>query len=151
MISYSRAKAKKEIREAIFARLRGQLSGGGRLTGLKGIYDGERIRLAPEFPCVFLIREDEQVSQQRIHQSFEYELSLLAIVANDDPDEGLDEAEHWAAEASFIACESPRDLGLQFVNDAKLLRSVPVSGPHTEGRRVGSIDVIQITYTIVQE
>ncbi len=151
MITKKRSEAKKEIREAILKRLRDQLKGGGRLTGLKGVYDGERIRLAPEFPCVFLIREDELVSQQRIHQSFEYELSLLAIVANDDPDVGLDQAEHWAAEASFIATASPRNLGLQFVNDAKLMRSIPVSGPHTEGRRVGSVDVIQITYTIVQE
>ena len=151
MITKNRAEAKKEIREAILARLRAELTGGGRLTGLKGIYDGERVRLSPEFPCVFLVREDELVSQQRIHQSFEYELSLLALVAADEPDEGLDEAERWAAEASFIATKDPRDLGLAFVNDAKLMRSIPVSGPHTEGRRVGSVDVIQVTYTIVQE
>ncbi len=151
MITKKRSEAKKEIREAILKRLRGELKGGGRLTGLKGVYDGERVRLAPEFPCVFLIREDELVSQQRIHQTFEYELSLLAIAVDDDPDVGLDKAEHWAAEASFIATRHPRDLGLQYVNDAKLMRSIPVSGPHTEGRRVGSVDVIQITYTIVQE
>ncbi len=151
MITMRRSLAKKQIREAILKRLRAELTGGGRLTGLKGIYDGERVRLAPEFPCVFLVREDELVSQQRIHQTFEYELSLLAIVAADEPDEGLDEAEHWAAEASFIATKEPRSLGLKFVNDAKLMRSIPVSGPHTEGRRVGSVDVIQVTYTIVQE
>ncbi|KKL51595.1 hypothetical protein LCGC14_2293880 [marine sediment metagenome] len=151
MITKKRSEAKKEIREEILRRLKAELKGGGRLTGLKGVYDGERIRLAPEFPCIFLIREDELVSQQRIHQTFEYELSLLAIAVDDEPDVGLDKAEHWAAEASFIATQAPRDLGLAFVNDAKLMRSIPVSGPHTEGRRVGSVDVIMVTYTIVQE
>ncbi len=151
MITKKRSEAKKEIREAILKRLRDELKGGGRLTGLKGVYDGERVRLAPEFPCVFLIREDELVVQQRIHESFDYELSLLAIDVDDDPDVGLDKAEAWAAEASFIATRAPRSLGLQFVNDVKLMRSIPVSGPHTEGRRVGSIDVIMVTYTIIQE
>ncbi len=151
MITMRRSVAKKQIRTAIIDRLKGELTGGGRLTGLKGVYDGERVRLAPEFPCVFLIREDELVVQQQIHQTFDYELSLLAIVADDDPDVGLDLAEHWAAEASFIATQEPRNLGLKFVNDAKLMRSIPVSGPHTEGRRVGSVDVIMVTYTIVQE
>ncbi len=151
MITKKRSEAKKEIREAILKRLRDALKGGGRLTGLKGVYDGERVRLAPEFPCLFVVREDELVVQQQIHQTFDYDLSLLAIAVDDDPEVGLDKAEHWAAEASFIATQAPRDLGLPFVNDAKLMRSIPVSGPHTEGRRVGSVDVIQITYTIVQE
>ena len=151
MITKRRSEAKKEIRAAIIERLRDELTGGGRLTGLKGVYDGERVRLTPEFPCVFLVREDELVVQQRIHESFDYELSLLAIAVADEPEEGLDEAEAWAAEASFIATRAPRDLGLQFVNDVKLMRSIPVSGPHTEGRRVGSVDVIMVTYTIVQE
>ncbi|KKN20729.1 hypothetical protein LCGC14_0932490 [marine sediment metagenome] len=151
MNTMKRSEAKRQIREAIFARLRKELHSGGRLTGLKGVYDGERVRLLPELPAVFLIRESEVVSQQRIHQTFEYELSFLALVTNEEPDVGLDEAEDWAAEASFIATQNPRNLGLPFVNDAKLIRSVPVSGPHTEGRRIGSVDIVQITYTIVQQ
>ncbi len=151
MNTMRRSEAKQQIRDAIFARLRKELHSNGRLTGLKGIHDGERVRLVPELPAVLVIRENEIVSQQRIHQTFDYELSLLALVTNEDPEEGLNEAEHWAAEASFIATQNPRNLGLSFVNDAKLIRSVPVSGPHTEGRRIGSVDIIQVTYTIVQQ
>lgn len=146
-----RSVAKKQIRDAVKARLTDALGAGNRLEDLEGVHDGERVRLIPDLPAVFLVRELENVVQQRIHQTIEYELSLLAIVENDEPDVGLDEAEEWAAEASAIVTAEPRDLGLQFVNDCKLIRSVPVSGPHTEGRRSGSIDVIQVTYTILQQ
>lgn len=151
MNTMKRSEAKKQIRAAVNTRLTDALNTGQRLDGLRGVYDGERVRVFPELPALFVIRENEIVTQQRIHQTFDYDLSLLAIVTNDDPDEGLDEAEKWAAEASAIVTASPRDLGLPFVNDVKLIRSVPVSGPHTEGRRVGSVDVVQITYTIVQQ
>ncbi len=150
MIQKERWRAKQEIRDAIFKVLRAATKSGGRLTGVTGIYDGERVRLVPDLPAIFLIREDETVTQQQIHQTMDYELSLLAMVTDDDPDKGLDAAEKWASEASFIATQD-RALGLSFVNDAKLTRSIPVSGPHTEGRRVASIDVIVVTYTIVQQ
>ena len=150
MITMKRFEAKAQIRTAVFKALRKELVSGGRLTGVKGIYDGERVRSIPELPAIFVIREDETVTQQRIHQTMDYELSLLAIVTDDDPDIGMNTAEKWAAEASAIV-QKDRTLGLKFVNDVKFTRSTPVSGPHTEGRRVGSIDIIVVTYTIVQQ
>ncbi len=150
MEAMKRFEAKAQIREAIFNILRTAMLADGRLVGIKGIYDGERVRGIPELPAIFVIREDETVTQQRIHQTMDYELSLLAIVTDDDPDVGMNTAEKWAAEASAIV-QSNRTLGLKFVNDVKLTRSIPVSGPHTEGRRVASVDVIVVTYTIVQQ
>ncbi|KKK60462.1 hypothetical protein LCGC14_3024150, partial [marine sediment metagenome] len=56
MITKVRHLAKQEIREAILAVLQAATEGGGRLTGVKGVYDGERVRLVPELPAIFLIR-----------------------------------------------------------------------------------------------
>lgn len=145
-----RSEAKAQIRAAILALLQSELAPGNRLTTVRGVYDGERVRSIPELPAIFLIRENENVTQQNIHQTIDYDLSLLAIVSSDDPSDGLDEAEALAAEASAIATAS-RDLGLRFVNDCKLISSTPVSGPHTERRRVGAIDLIRVTYTILQQ
>lgn len=146
-----RSEAKEQIRAAIIARLEAELGTGNRLEGIEGVHDGERVRLVPELPALFLIRENETVTQQRIHQTMDYELSILAMAAGDDPDLVLNESEKWAAEATAIVTAAPRNLGLPFVNDCKFVRSVPVSGPHTDGRRAATVDVIVVTYTILQQ
>lgn len=144
----SRYDAKRQIRAEILARLEAEIVANGRLDGVKTVADGERVRSIPELPGVFLIREGETVTQERIHETIDYELSLLAIVTNDDPEEGLDEAEKWSAEATAVVL-ADRHLGLDFVNDAKFVRGIPVSGAHTEGRRSGSVSVITVTFTIL--
>lgn len=144
----SRYEAKKQIRGAILALLEAAVGPGERLDGVATVADGERVRVIPELPGVFLIRETETVTQARIHETIDYELSLLAIVADDDPSDGLDEAEKWSAEAAAVVL-ADRHLGLDFVNDAKFVRGIPVSGSHTDGRRAGSVSVISITFTIL--
>ena len=150
MIRMKRAEAKAQIRASILDRLRAELEPGGRLEGLDGIYDGERVRSIPELPAVFLIRESESVEQSRLHEMIDYELSLLAIVSDETPDAGLDAAEWWAAEASAVLTTGDRTLGLPYVNDVKLIRSVPVADPYTGRRRVATVDTIHVTYTILQ-
>lgn len=145
-----RAEAKKQIRAAIMSLLEAEKVEAGRLEDIKTIIEGEKLRVSKEFPLLAVIRESERVAQQRLHISCEYELALLAIVADDDPTVGMDKAEWLADEAVAIVLAS-RNLGLGFVNDVRLVRSIPVSAPHTERRKIGSIGIIQITYTIISE
>lgn len=148
MLQISRHDAKKQIRDAVLARLNAAVGIGLRLEGVETIADGENVRGVPDLPGVFVVRETEVVTQARLHETIDYELSLLAITANDDPEEALDEAEKWSAEATAVVL-ADRHLGLEFVNDAKFVRGIPVSGAHTEGRRAGSVSVIQVTFTIL--
>lgn len=150
-IEMKRSEAKAAIRAAILAKLEGELGDGNRLDGIEGVHDGERIRVAVDLPALFLVREDETVTQHRIHETNDYQLSIVALVAHDDPSLGLDEAESWVDEAIGIVTAERRGLGLQFVNDVKYVRGVPVSAPHTGGRKVGSVGVFTVTYTIVPQ
>lgn len=148
IMALKRYECKRAIRSEILSRLNDAVVAGGRLEGVETIADGERVRSMPTLPGVFLIRETEEYVQSRIHETIEYELSLLAIVANDDPDVGLDEAEKWCDEAAAVVM-TDRNLGLPYVNDVQLVRGIPVSGPHTERRRVAAVSVIKVTFTII--
>ena len=142
-----RYEAKQEIRQAVLNRLKEAAETGGRLEEVDSVVDRDRVRGVPHLPGIFLVREDERITKQSIGENVDYTLSLLVLVTHDQPDEGLDLAERLRDEAVTVVCQGR--LGLDYVSEVTPIEGMSPSPGQEDGRRIGSIGVIKVSYQII--
>jgi hypothetical protein len=125
----------------------------GLLADVQSIVRGDRARGRPDEPAIWVYAETANVRSRptTIREGWELPLALVAIVKNDNPEEGYNEASRLSALARHVVLRDANDrpertFGLAYVQDTRSGRYEP-SGPwHRDGNLFASVAVVVVTF-----
>ncbi|MFP4635914.1 MAG: hypothetical protein ACLFRD_08635 [Nitriliruptoraceae bacterium] len=123
----------------------------GLLTDLRAIVRGERSRVRPDPPYLWVMVGAATCTDARaLHESWQVALMLNAFVHSEDPEEGWMDAMFKAARARSVVLRD-RTFGsdLPFVEDAQSAELGPL-GQFTAGRRFGAYARINVRFALVE-
>lgn len=139
------SEALEDIPGAIITALQGSES----LTDVRAIVRGDRSRGRKELPVIWVIPEYATPTSSRLSMAEEWEMtvSLVAIVKNENPEEGNKAAIDLASRARGVfITKGSRNLSLRYVRDirsGKFEFSSPYDG---EGNVYASLAELKITF-----
>ncbi len=142
-----------EIMEAIREKIEAAVGDPqSRLSHVNSVVRGDRRRTQPELPSVWIFAEVARAehSPTTLAEIWTLPIVLVAVVKNDEPEQGYIEATRLAADVRSVVIED-RTLGKRsIVQDTRSSRFEP-SGPwHREGSQFGAVAVVEVTFKILE-
>lgn len=124
--------------------------GGGLLDGLKAVVKGERSRVRPDPPYLWVAVGAATATHKRaLHETWEAALLLSAFVRSEQPEEGWMEAFQWAARARSVVLADRSPAGLPFVEDIQSAELGPL-GQFAPSRKFGAFARVTVRFALVE-
>lgn len=122
---------------------------GGLLDGIKAVVKGDRSRVRPDTPYLFVTTGGWRVMQGRaLHHTYELPVLLTAFVLAEEPEDGWMDAQVWAARAQSVVL-ADRSLGLAFVEDTQPAEGV-ILGKFPASRKFAAAARLNVRISIVE-
>lgn len=139
------------ILDAVVEKLNAANVFGGLLHGTECIVRGDRARPQPPAPALFVYTETarNEHTHRAMHETWTLPVILVAVVKDDEPEEGYREATSLAARARSVAIENRR-LDLEYVQDVSSSRFEASAPWMREGQMFFSLAVIDVRFVVLE-